>query len=149
MVRNENTRLRNFSSQFHVLFFCNKYKIFFDVISCANFVLSWTLREKSWFPPKHFLQYNLICVSYGQDFLPTQRTRLSGLPRYLERIRESYKRNSKDTWIKVSAQNNSFCQNILTSLWASLFKISSFFAFLTYNLMDVPCVHDLFTDAKT
>jgi len=59
-------------------------------------------------------------------FLPT---RLSGLPRYLERVRETYKKFSRDTWIKVSAQNNSFCQNILTWLWASLFKISTFFTF--------------------
>ena len=47
-------------------------------------------------------------------FLPTQRTRLSGLPRYLERVRETYKKISRDTWIKVSAQNMSFCLNIFT-----------------------------------
>ena len=129
MGQNDNTQLQNFSSQFPVLFFRNKWKTFCDVTSRANFGLSWTWREKAWFPPRRFLQYNLIGVSYGHDFLPTQRTRLVGPPRYLERVRKTYKKFSRDTWIKVSAQNMSFCQNILTWLWASFFKISIFFAF--------------------
>ena len=40
MVKNDNARLQNFSSQFSVLFFRNKYKKCFDVTSCANFGLS-------------------------------------------------------------------------------------------------------------
>ena len=129
MGQNDNTQLQNFSSQFPVLFFRNKWKTFCDVPSRANFGLSWTWREKAWFPPRRFLQYNLIGVSDGHDFLPTQRTRLVGPPRYLERVRKTYKKFSRDTWIKVSAQNMSFCQNILTWLWASFFKISIFFTF--------------------
>ena len=49
------------------------------------------------FPPRRFLQYNLIGVSDGHDFLPTQRTRLVGHPRYLERVRKTYKKFSRDT----------------------------------------------------
>ena len=47
-----------------------------------------------------FLQYNLIGVSYGHDFLPTQRARLSGPPRYLERVRKAYRKFSRGTFQK-------------------------------------------------
>ena len=62
-------------------------------------------------------------------FLPTQWARLSGSPRYLERCRKVHRKFSRGIWKKVSAQNMRFCQNILTRLWASFFKISTFFTF--------------------
>ena len=53
--------------------------------------------------------------------LPTQRTRLSRLPRYLERFGKDYRKSSRGIWKKVSTQNTRFCQNILTWFWASFF----------------------------
>ena len=44
------------------------------------------------FPKTFFLQYNLIGVSYGHDFLPKQRVRLNGSSRFLECVRKAYKK---------------------------------------------------------
>ena len=83
-------------------------------------------------PPRHFLQYTLIGVSYVTIviFLPTKKARLNGPPKYLERARKAYKRFLGALEKKVSAQNMRFCQNILTWLWASFLKILKFFCFL-------------------
>ena len=51
------------------------------------------------------------------------------LPRYLERCRRPHKKFSRVAWKKVPAQNMRFCQNIRVWLWASFFKISTFFTF--------------------
>ena len=45
-------------------------------------------------------------------FLLTQRTRLGGPPRYLERCRGPHRKFSRVVWKKVPAQNMRFCQNI-------------------------------------
>ena len=60
------------------------------------------------------------------NFLLTQRTRLGGPHRHLQRCRRAHKKFSRVAWKKVGAQNMRFCQNIRAWLWASFFKISTF-----------------------
>ena len=65
-------------------------------------------------------------------FSLTHRARLGAPFKYVEHVCKAHvhRKFSRSTWKKkVSAQNMSFCQNILTWLWASFFKISIFFVF--------------------
>ena len=82
------------------------------------------------FPPRRLLQYNLMGVSYGNDFfLRTQRTMLIGPLRYLQRVRKAYRNFSGGTRKNVSAQNMKFCQNVPTHFELNFFNISTFFTF--------------------
>ena len=121
---------KNFQFSFRFCsFIANKRHFLMSITIRANFGLSWTWREKAWFSPRRFLQYNLLGVSCGHDFLSTQRIRLSGLPRYLERVRETYKNFSKDIWIKVSTQNMSFLLEYFDLTLSFIFQISIFLTF--------------------
>ena len=48
---------------------------------------------------------------------------------YPEHVPNSYKKFSRGLWKKVSAQNMTICQNILTPFWASFFENINFFHF--------------------
>ena len=59
------------------------------------------------------------CVVWSRFFLLTQRTRLGGLFRYLEHVRQANRKFSRGLWKKVSAQKMGFCQNTPTWFWVS------------------------------
>ena len=72
------------------------------------FILNMMGGRKAWFfLPKTFLAKSDWCVvTTVTIFSPTQRARLSGPPRYLERVRKAYRKFSRGTWKKVSAQKH-------------------------------------------
>ena len=69
-------------------------------------------------------------------FLLAQRYNLCKLFRYLEHARKVHRNVSRGFSKKVLLKKMRFCQNILSSFWASFFKKSELFSlFLTYNLI--------------
>ena len=61
--------------------------------------------------------------------LPTQRTRLSRLPRYLERFGKAYRKSSRGTWKKVSTlnmKNEAQNQVIIRIFWQNLVPLEDF-----------------------
>ena len=78
-----------------------------------------------------FLTYNQIGASYGHGFLLTQRTRLSGPPKYLQRCRKAHKKFSRGIWKKkfqlkiwgfVRIFQPYFVLNFFLISWAELFS---------------------------
>ena len=68
--------------------------------SRANVGRSWPWGEKkAWFPPQHvFCKIFWLKCRTVAIFLPTQRTRSSGPPRYPEHCRKAYRKVSRWIW---------------------------------------------------
>ena len=71
-------------------------------------------------------------------FLLTQRSKLGKLFTYLEHGRKAHKKVSRGFWQKVSAQKMRFCQNILTTFWASFFQNLNSFHF-SWHILWLVC----------
>ena len=120
------------------------------VSSRANFGLSWTWRIRHDFPPPTRFLQNLFdwSVVHSRFFLPTQRTRLIGPPRYPEHCRQAYRKFSRGIWKRVSAQNMKFSRNILPSCELHFSKSQLLSLFLTYNQIGVSYDYDFFTNTR-
>ena len=71
----------------------------------------------------------LVCRTV-MIFLLAQRYNLCKLLRYFEHARKVHRNVSRGFFKKSFAQKMKFCQNILSSFWASFLKISTFFALI-------------------
>ena len=109
-----------------VFYFVKKFASESFMFQNLNFFrLSW---HKIWY----------LCCAYMLCLL-TQRARLSGPPRYLQRCRRSHRRVSRVTRKKVPAQNMRIYQNIRAWLWvwAPCFELELFQATLENFLWDL------------
>ena len=106
--------------------------------------------KKAWFfPPQDVFGIIiwLICRMIT-IFLLTQRARLSGPSRYLERFHKVYRKFSRGIWKKFQLKIWGFIRIFQPDFELHFSKSQLFSLFLTYNLIGVSYGHDFFTDAK-